>query len=487
MQTTPSACHVARRLPRPLEVALGAAVCAMLLVALLGALRAMGATSGVLDASLAACVLAAGALLGGIAAKQELRLAVLIAVLFGLVLRAVCAWLVQTTPVSDFASYHAFASVLAAEHRPAFELIYTQDLGYPLALGLAYLLANPSLGAGIALNLVCSAATVIAGASFARRLGGGRVASGAAMLLALCPASILFASVLASEHLYTALLWGGMVLALKGLLEANPLATGAAGLVLGVSNAVRPTSIIALAVCVMVGAIFASRRRVLVLAVLVLGFLAPVGAYTSWRVLSGDRPGRSAFGVSLLFGTNRASKGMWNPGDSELFGRWVDGHGFEHAQTEAIRTGLRRVADAGFGNAVFAGKKTAAMWGNGQHGTYWALPEMPDEGPLKKRARSVLRDLEQLFHVLLLLASLAGAVRVLRTGMTAWSAAAAGVLLAAGVMHALLESQPRYQVPWMVAVAVFAAVGLSAMRAGPSAEDPTREAKGGGSIGHLQR
>lgn len=465
MQMTPSGGEAERRLPRPVEVALGVAVCAMLLVALLGALRLLP-TGAAPDVALAAAILIAGGLLGAVAARQRLPVAVLLAALLALLLRGLGAGWLQTAPVSDFASYHAFATVLATEHRPAFELIYTQELGYPLVLGLAYLLATPSLAAGMALNLVCSAATVVLGACFARRLGGGRVASHAAVILALCPASILFSSVLASEHLYTALLWGGLFLALKGMVDANPLLAGAGGLVLGVSNAVRPTSIIALAVCVILGAVFVARRRGAVLAVLVLGFVASVGAYSSWRVLSGDRPGRSALGVSVLFGTNRASRGMWNLQDSELFGRWAEAHGFEQAQKEAIRTGLGRIAEAGLGNALFAGKKTASMWGDGQFGTYWAMPEKADEGPLWKRARSVFRGLEQVFHVVLLLGALAGAVRALRTGMTAWSAAAAGVLLASGVMHAVLESQARYQVPWMVAVVLFAAVGLSATRSG---------------------
>jgi len=146
------------------------------------------------------------------------------------------------TPVSDAGQYDELARNIAAGRR--FSLIYPQlalhptafrPPGYPAVLGFAYWIFGPSVGLGMALNLLIGLGVVALTYRFVAAIGGSVAALAAAGVLAIYPPLLVNDLCLLTEPLSLLL----MVAALRALVGRRPML---AGLFSGLLVLTRPSA-----------------------------------------------------------------------------------------------------------------------------------------------------------------------------------------------------------------------------------------------------
>lgn len=390
------------------------------------------------------------------------RVGALIAVGIGLVMRVLWIATVPTVPESDFLSYHQFAVAAAtgAPAREVFPLVDPQHLGYPALLTLLYRCFGSHAMVGKVTNVVFGAALIWVVYRFARRVDE-RTARVAAALTAVWPAHIMMTSVLATELLYLPLVWSAVALSIGGV-EGRLRPSAAAGVVLGISNWVRPTSLLvllALSAHAAGSAAHPRRRRALLVLVLVGGFAAAQLVYSGVRFSLDDPITRAPVGFSLIMGTNLASEGRWNASDANWFLRQRSERGVEQANRDAIRLAFERLSLLGRDWPRFLDAKVSSMWADESYGVLWGLGALDssDAGARAASWRDVLKGLSHVFYVIVLVAAAVSAWRVRQRISTPSLIAAVYVLGFLGSAHLLLEVQGRYHMPSEIVPFLFAA------------------------------
>ncbi|MFZ2095392.1 MAG: hypothetical protein WAV05_02025 [Anaerolineales bacterium] len=128
------------------------------------------------------------------------------------------AWLIyaQPIPISDFGEYRLLASNLIMYHQFGYPIPTAYRLpGYPIFLALFLLVNNSNLWLGfinVLLSLLIVYFVYILASILTENIKIGLIAS---FLAAIYPIYIFFSPILASEHLFTVLLYGGLILILS--------------------------------------------------------------------------------------------------------------------------------------------------------------------------------------------------------------------------------------------------------------------------------
>jgi hypothetical protein len=233
--------------------------------------------------------------------------------------RLVVALAFGAVPYSDFAAYHRFASALA-HGQLRFELVATQDIGYPALLAMPYALFGDATRVAYLVNVAAAGVLVCLAYRLGERLGPGS-GRASAILVAMWPEHIVFSGLVASENFHLPALVGGLYSVLRALdSEAGPAQRKSAlvgGALFGLANAIRAATGVGL-VGLFAWLLIARRRRAVAGWILV-GLIATTAMYSGARKVLGDPVKRGGLACSLLFGTNQASRGHWNESDSYLF------------------------------------------------------------------------------------------------------------------------------------------------------------------------
>jgi 4-amino-4-deoxy-L-arabinose transferase-like glycosyltransferase len=154
-----------------------------------------------------------------IVTKHLHKITIIHILLLALFLRV--AWLLyaKPIPVSDFAEYKLLASNLITHHQFGYPTPTAYRLpGYPIFLALFLLINTSNLWLGF-INVLLSLLIVYFIFILANQLSRNlTIAICASFLAAIYPIYIFFSPILASEHLFTVLLYGGLILL---LVDAN--------------------------------------------------------------------------------------------------------------------------------------------------------------------------------------------------------------------------------------------------------------------------
>ena len=177
---------------------------------------------------------------------------------------------------------HLHASYLSSSGR-FFDLGLRRPPGYPLFIRAVYDVFGRHYDPVDAAQLVVSTATVLMVYLLAARLLPRTYALLAAALLALDPASIIFANQLMTETLFAFVLTAGLLTAVIAYQRSSLWVAAAAGLLIGASVLIRPVSEY-LPIFLVLGLVLAaprSRRPIALLAstALLVGFLLPTGLW----------------------------------------------------------------------------------------------------------------------------------------------------------------------------------------------------------------
>jgi 4-amino-4-deoxy-L-arabinose transferase-like glycosyltransferase len=426
-------------------------------------------------------------------ARTRPTLALLTALLAFVGIRAIVILAYDGALTSDWLAHHRLAVGWTLGAPP----IANRPMGYPMLLGEVYRVAgaHPAIGEVLALFLATIGAALLAG--WVHVLTDRAVAAAAVAILALAPSQALFILLLAIETPYTTALVAVALLVTLVLREATtsrrgrPLAYAvAAGLVLGLSTYLRPTSLLLAPVVVLLPVLLTAWRRSaplsMTLAISFLVALAPVVA-TNRMVLDRWSPSTSLYaGWQLYVGTNVDAGGRRTPADVERVDRAVPGYAAGRLPREyslgifdprtlrlsaerdaaALRLAADRIARDWPRLPLVIPFKVVYGWGPGDSPVEW----IPDLG----RASSVASLAGQVWWVVVLAGACAWYVRARRQDDLPGLIVSAFVLpVAVGLL--VLEVQPRYHeyvVPLLVGLAAMSTVPHAAPWRGPEDSGP---------------
>ena len=363
-------------------------------------------------------------LLAGLVLTAMLRLAAIV-------------W-VHPSLVSDWRYYHDLA-VSIANGGTWFADVPT---GYPLMLAPLYALLGATPIFGEILNLgfalwTAAMVYIIAGTRF-----GPQAAAAAIYLFAIFPSQILMSTVLGTEVAYAAFVATAVAVAVVPA-DNSWRWTVALGVVLGLSQYVRSTSMLLLPAAVVLswlrlrsGWTVAARTAVVVLVFLVVMIPAVVA-----NLVAGAGPSVTTSrygGWSLLIGLNTRSVGRYNVDDIQLVGLTPGTVAWDRRASELA---IERLASNGLANVDLAMKKFPVFWGGEDYGAGWTAVPLWDLGQPVGRFELIT---SQLVYAGVLLLAVAGVVVGRRTWRQPTELLILMVAMSVAVLHTFLEIQPRY-------------------------------------------
>jgi 4-amino-4-deoxy-L-arabinose transferase-like glycosyltransferase len=375
---------------------------------------------------------------------------------------------------------HLHDSYLASSGR-LFDLGLRRPPVYPLFLRAVFEVFGPHYAAVVAIQLVLSVATVALVYWLAQLLLPRTLALLAAFLLAIDPASIVFANQMMTETLFAFLLTLALALTILALRRSEPILAAVAGLVLGVGVLTRPVATyVPLVVVPALVLVSAPRRRrsLIIAAALVLGFAIPAGGWLARNVHT-----TGVATISTIEGYNmwnyRAVGALVETGQPEWNARQAvkaqlaphlhPGQNAAEVSREQLRVGVDVLAKHPAG--------AAKSWARGEFRLLLG-PARAETAMLLTGRQAVegswlraLVGLNTLVTVLMLLAAAAGVVGLLARRIAVpelWILAAVAVYLVA--VSGGPEAYSRFRVPVAPLFAILAAAVLAWRRGSAQAD-----------------
>lgn len=306
----------------------------------------------------------------------------------GFLLRVAVTLTLPARPFSDFQMYFAMAESLADSGSLSW-IPPMHPPGYSAALALVFVLVpdfDRLLVAKLA-NCVLGVATVLIGAGLGRRFWGEGAGFIAAVVLALFPRQLLMPSLIASENLFTPLLFVFVGLVAGAWNQDKSVRRSAAtGAVLGGMALTRTVAYFAGVLWVAAAWAGGRKWRDIAREFAVL-LLVQHAVMLPWALSNLKHHGRFSFltcssGMGLFIGNNDDATGLWYPEwrqDLEALRPGIgDPSGFEFddaARAEAVRWMVRhpgRAVTLYFAKLrwIFTEDKDAADWATNQ--AYWS-------------------------------------------------------------------------------------------------------------------
>jgi 4-amino-4-deoxy-L-arabinose transferase-like glycosyltransferase len=339
---------------------------------------------------------------------------------------------------------------------------------YPFVLRAIFDVFGRHYVAVVAINAVIGTATVFLAYRLARLLLPEGYALGAAFLVAIDPASIVFSNLMLTETLFAFLLTATLLLLVLSLEREQAWPAAAAGLILGAAILTRPVAEYLPLVVALV--LLSTRRRLaaVLAAAFVLGAVIPAGA---WAIRNHAKTGVTT--ISTIDGHNmldyRARGALvesgWSPTRARAY------IAAELAKRTRPGENAARISKAQLSLGVHILLRHPAgafeSWGRGEAKLL--------VGPAKIETATLLTGREQVrgtwLHALIgLSAAITIAVLALAVAGVA-SARSLGLWILIGAAAYLIvvsggpEAYSRFRVPVMPVLAVLAAAGARAIRA----------------------
>ncbi len=384
----------------------------------------------------------------------RLGLSPLVVALLAVALVLRLAWVLvhPVDPVSDFLEYHKHAENLARHwiysSDPAYRDAYWPP-GWPLVLGLGYLVVGVHPHAGALLGATLEWGAIVLAAVAATRLLRPRFAAAAVAAMCLYPSGIAFAPVLGTEHLAALLFTGLVVLVAFG--RPSPATALGAGLLAGGLILVRGDVGIAAAMVAAVWLLRAPPRRLAALAV--AGALVFIGP---WTVRNANEfgefiPTSTNGGVTFYLGTLAAE--YTSPALVERLGSTSTEHPKAH-ENHYYRLGLDNLREHPLRWLRFDAERVYLMYGRESPILRWG----------ELRETWTVRVAASAYWLVILALAVAGLATIAaerRRLPGAWTTIAASILLATLLkLPFLVEARQRLVLVYLLIVIA----GLGAQR-----------------------
>lgn len=412
----------------------------------------------------------AGELAGRVSWK--LTLAGLLAVCFALRL----FWVLhaQVPPTGDYSVFHSAAGALAKYpdlDSDQYLSLFPHVMGYSWFLSLFYKVLGPSTLVAAVVNAGLSTLSCALLFFLAKRLWGEKAAAMAGLIWTFFPSQILYNIFVLSEPLYTTLILGFLLAAVRfdGGASSPKGAVGwgaLAGALAAAVNLCRPVGAILL-LCLLLWLTLvrldawrdrAWRRRVLCFLLALVGVYLLAGrlgsAYLDHRL--GTKSATTP-GYNILVGFNPQSGGMWNPEDSALLFETVNQPGTtpNAAQLQMLDHAKARITSGNLDFGKLFGDKLYNLMGRDDACVDYAAAILARGQTLAK--------LCNIYWYMALLLALAGTVAAFakkdRGGLFPAMLYFVGLILA----HMLVEVAGRYHYSLLAPLCLMAVYGVTSL------------------------
>lgn len=408
--------------------------------------------------------------------KELFKNRILAVFLVALVLRLGYVFLLpQAPPVADAMDYDSIAMNLASGHSFALNPDVPtpkRPPGFPFFLALVYSVFGHSFAAAAALQALLGALTCAAAFRTAEKLFGERTGELAGWLLAFYPVLIVYTGLLLTETLFTFLLASAVMFWVYGVSRRNYGDFALAGLLLGLATLTRPVTLIFPGVLLAV--LLVSNRGLLAKWLLFLAVflftLAPWSArnYRLWGTL---RPCSVGTGYGFFVTGNMAAGRSFDESVRmylDRFSRYPEPKTFTPgAPAPAMQLENELQAEGGAlvkanpGNFVkIALKRLPSFWLT-SHSSVFGVDKPMGEYRREGRWLPVFFRLAMLGLQGLLLALAAAGLLLTRGRWRETAVLAALLVFFTG--HVAFDFVPRYHLPVMPYLIMFAAAGLAGL------------------------
>ena len=390
-------------------------------------------------------------------------------VLIFVVSRAAWIFIMPTLPISDYAFYYNIAARVAIL-RPFTDIpwraINLNAYGYPVFLGLWFKVTSQSLLSAKLFSLFLGAGSLM---MFFRISGyfGPDIGRIAPLLFTLWPAQLLYSSVLGSEHLGIFTLLFAVWHLFKALdpEDRNKWSGIIAGLFFGLTYLTRTALSVVLLwglICVLLSAVDL-KKKIFQIATILAAFVAIIGLfYVAIRLVFGVLPISNSL-ITLLMGTNYESIGFYNSADAEEYFKFDT---VEEANAYAWQVAKVRIVDNPVKFIGLMMRKTPWMWSNDGFGYGFSTKKLSSTPHFASTefGKAALEMTPLYFRTLALALSLLGCARIaVKRYVNQHNLFVIGAILSGVALHAVLETQPRYQMPYTPFLLILAAIGFAAL------------------------
>ncbi len=314
------------------------------------------------------------------------KTSVIILVLLAAVPRLYLLYSVTIEQTSDYATYLVNSLSIYENFSVSqdWQLYFGAIAGnVPIICGifaLGFKLFGASLTVGLFMNVLFYTGAVVALYFLALRFTGKNTAFLVAAIYALWPNNICYSVSMSSEPMYIFFLFSGLALFTYGLqthgimLLASMLLSGA---VLGLSQAIRPVTVIFILSIVLVLVFYSNRKtaensghsfkqRLVILSILMVAYMITLWGLSLY--LSNIVPivSKPSYGWSLFEGSNINTYGQWDRESSKVLSRVMSEYPLEQVQTVMLGKGIERIKSYDSKNlALLLVIKTRNVFGNG--------------------------------------------------------------------------------------------------------------------------
>jgi 4-amino-4-deoxy-L-arabinose transferase-like glycosyltransferase len=360
--------------------------------------------------------------------------------------------------------YHNLASAMAAGECCPWDEPISRPPGYAFVLAGAYALTGASPAVAEALNVLFAVATGLVVLALGRHFYGPSAGAVALLLYGLWPAGALMVVVSVPHSAYdlafAAAAWA---------VVATPPGwrwSSVAGVLLGLSQYLRPTSFLMLPLLVVARIWGGGRWRGLLLGSavpIVAGFLLVLVPIMAWNVSTRgalDISTSSFGGGSLYHGTNLASGGRWSRAGREAIGALGNDAWERSRAAQAVAIG--RIRDDPVGMTALALRKQVSFWGRETYGVRYGIRRELTGRPWAPAA--VLPTLASGSYYVAVLALTALGLYLRRRETDALSGLLVLVVLGLSLLHGFVEVRDRYHsyaIPLLMPVAASAIVAVT--------------------------
>lgn len=406
-------------------------------------------------------------------------------------LRLVVVLAVPTQPISDFWSYVSRAQhIVQRGEYAAFDGAPDANFppAYPLAIALPIAAGVPPIAAAKAVNLACTAASVVLFGELAKLWFAAPAGYAAAGLAALHPRLVLLPTLAASENLFLPLLLAWLHAASRWLHSGRRTWAWLAGAFLGLATLTRSVAV-ALWLPLLVTSLALRRRGRAVAAGLLAILLAAAAVMMPWWLRNGVQLGlwsplSTSAGINLFMGNNAAATGRYLPAWKEALEAVDPGAasaGVAERHRRATRAALAWIlAHPGDAASLYVRKLVDLVTNGNQALVHFAVtgadPHLPPGGvEVLPRDHWLRRHAKPLLHLLnaaslaIVVAALAGLAVAAARARRGEREALAGALLAAStalyfpLLSAVFLALVRYRWPAEDVLLLLAAPALAGL------------------------
>jgi hypothetical protein len=407
-------------------------------------------------------------------------MACLIIALLTAIPRLVWIRMVHVVPNSDFATYHYLAKSLVKGTLAGAEYIaiFPHVIGYPVILSLFYRLWGAEVMIAQLVNIVFGTGIAVVVFYVGKRITNANGGLAGAVLYALWPSQVFYASLVATETVFAFLVMLSILFFIK-IVEAKRISDRrwlpflALGLWLAMTNAVRPTAPILLIAIAFYYLVFpregeqAHRRVRMALIACLSGVFLLSNRGISFmisRAIQKDVATHPA-GFSLYVGANYASQGQWSPEDAETLKQLegIPGIAAQEIHSRLFSAAIGRFKANSFKNLRLFAVKHITLWGADSDGLDYVLSGQEASCPLRldiRKYQSLLKSLSNLYYYFMLLMVGMSSLFAFQHKECNYLILLFTVVLGLVGLHTLIEVQSRYHFVVIPIFSVIAGYGL---------------------------